>query len=840
MSIKNLLLSKISTDMSLEIHLHNGTIFKGHTKHFDEDSLILWDNDQLFLINPDDVVAWNISCPEELIPNFLPDGQVMLPTPSPSESPTQAQTLDILKDFIPEHIEHIKIEPEPPINKPPYTLIYPESSEDKKKWDSIMSRYQNALKSDNLTVLDSLCNELLEMLNRHPTTGALYYNASCFKLHSYDYYGAAELSEKALGCCHEPKYAYNTAAAYLTAGSFSKANIFLCAYYFLEDKIQDTKLWQYCCSLSVQYQQQIPFAFAFGNILEKLQYEDLDSLKFIIKSGLYVLSSIPEIKDMLIAFYNQIDTEEIDDIEEMLEHYQLSYIEMLETLFKEDITDILPLSFLPEQVHKENTTITEEEPISLSSINKVCSQLKRGYIYRAIPPNHYGFLNDTNGNSCHFKYDAIVDNVGYLDSVSDLNPFPVFFISKPADIPNPSTPETAVFICSDDFLDNMFALAQEFAKERNYPNALMELEVILNYVPDHKNALEAKERWTKIYESKYQEKTDKIDFTPETNAGWETKGHMLLKLGMYNDAIDAFNMVSASNTKSSSSSLYGKGLAYLNKREYDQAHEFLDKCLERNPLHYHALFVKGVLYNRIGEYKDAIQCFNEVLQKRPDYVRAMKEKAFSQFRLEKYTQAIETYKQVMVFEPENWLELSRLSSVYIKNKQYQHAMKCINIVLEHEPENPAYLFIKGYVYQMLNKYNDALYYFNLNLEIDPTNIKTLTKKAFVLAVNGQSNEAVETINAAYKLNMNHPKTWYYKGVVHHYAGDYQEAIKAYNYSLDLDPGVQRVISCRERAIQKLGSDSISDSIIENTVTETTEKENIGSLISDLNSKYSLI
>lgn len=840
MNIKDLLLSKISIDTLIETHLSNGTIFKGHIKHADDDSLILWNDNKLFIIEPNEIIAWSTDCPEELIPNFLSGDQISLPALSPSESPSESlsespsQPLDILKDFIPEHIEHIKIKPEPPINKPPHSLSYSEFNDDKKRWDSIMSRYQNALKTDNTHVINGLCDELLEMLDHHPSSSTLYYNASCFKFNSYDYYEAAELSEKALRCRHEPRYAYNTAAAYLTAGSFSNANIFLCTYYFLEERIPDTKLWLYCCSLSLQHQQQIPFAFAFGNILERLEYENLESLKFIIKSGLYVLSSIPEIKNMLITFYNTIDAGEIDDIEELLEHCQLSYTQMLETLFEEDITDILPLSSLPEQVHKENTT-PEEEPISLSSINKVCSQLKRGHIYRAIPPNRYGFLKDANGNSCHFKYEAIIDNVGYLDSVSDLNPYPVFYISKPADIPNPSTPETAIFICSDDFLNNMYVLAQEFAKERNYPNALMELEVILSYVPDHKNALEAKERWTKIYESKYQEKTDKIDFTPETNAGWEAKGHMLLELGMYDDAIDAFNMVSVSNTKSSSS-LYGKGLAYLNKREYGLAHEFLDKCLERNPLHYHALFAKAVLCNRIGEYKDAIQCCNEVLQKRPDYVKALKEKAFSQFRLEKYTQAIETYKQIMVFEPENWLELSRLSSVYIKNKQYQDAMKCINIVLDHEADNSAYLFIKGYVYQMLNEYDDSLYYLNLSLEIDPTNIKTLTKIAFILAVKGQSNEALDTINAAYKLNMNHPKTWYYKGVVHHYAGEYQEAINAYDQSLDLNPGVQRVIACRERAIQKL--DATSE--IEMPVIETDKKESIGSLISDLNSKYSLI
>jgi tetratricopeptide (TPR) repeat protein len=833
MNITTSLLSKISSDMLIEAHLSNGVIFKGYTKHFDKNSLILWNNDKLFLINLNEIIAWSIDCPEELIPNFLPDGQVILPAPSPSETPSQPQTIDILTNFIPEHIEHIKIKPELPINKPPRSLSYPEFSDDKKKWDSIMSRYQNALKNDNIHVINGLCDELMEMLNHHPSSSTLYYNASCFKFNSYDYYGAAELSEKALKCRHEPQYAYNTAAAYLTAGSFSNANIFLCTYYFLEERIPDTRLWLYCCSLSLQHQQQIPFAFAFGNILERMEYEDLESLKFIIKSGLYVLSSVPEIKNMLMAFYKTIDSEEVDDIEKLLEHCQFSYIKMLDTLFEEDITDIFPLSSLPEKAHSENTTIIKEEPISLSSINKVCSQLKRGHIYRAIPPNRYGFLKDSNGNSCHFKYEAIADNVGYLDSVSDLHPYPIFYISKPSDILNASTPETAIFICSDDFLNNMLALAQEFAKERNYPNALMELEIILNYVPDHKNALEAKERWTKIYENKYQEKTDKIDFTPETNAGWEAKGHMLLELGMYNDAIDAFNMVSVSNTKSSSSSLYGKGLAYLNKREYDLAHDFLDKCLKRNPLHYHALFAKGVFYNRIGEYKDAIQCFNEVLQKRPDYIRAMKEKAFSQFRLEKYTHAIETYKQVMVFEPENWLELSRLSSVYIKDNQYQDAMKCINIVLEHEADNPAYLFIKGYVYQMLNEYDDALYYLNLSLEIDPTNVKTLTKKAFILAVRGQSDEALETINAAYKLNMNHPKTWYYKGVIHHYAGEYQEAIRAYNNSLDIAPGVQRVIVCKERAIQKLGSLSI----IETTMTDTNKKENIGSLITDLNKKF---
>jgi tetratricopeptide (TPR) repeat protein len=819
-SLKLISVAKIGTH--LQITLNNGLSLEGQIIEFDSDGIVIQSFHKLSAASLSSIIAWqlDLSIPEK---DCLVDHSSIIATNQALPDDVSEKTLffntsPYLEGFNPEKTEYHPMNIKKHISKTPQVLLLPENDSDKKKWDSIMSRYQNALKIEDLSLIEALGEEFIGLASRYKDTGIFYYNAAYFKLKAYNYPHAGELFIRAFKIDKEPDYAYNAACAYLQGGDQREALPCIGAYFCLTGCILDENMWLRFCHIAHDLQQYTTYSTVFRELVGQSHTSQAENkeLLMLLRSALYALPDLTEIRELIIDFYEYVDKGNLDTFEEVLEQFLDKFDQLTgeSDIFTNDGNPDYIFSLLNETDAKyttenlsgpQQTNSVPDDDDSLLLLTPATNQispLKQGTIYRTIPPNKFGFLWDEKALSCHFRYDVIFGGMGYLDSVTIDNPYPVFYLSKPSDIENASTKETATFICSHDFLDNMIELAKNFSKERDYPNALLELKNVLAYDPKNEKALGLKTRWTKIYDEKYKEQAEGFNLQPETPAEWEAKGNMLLELGMYNDAANAFSY-SSPGTNSTSGSLYGKGISCTIKLKYEEAIDYFDKALKKNPLHYYAIHAKGEVYNRKRDYNKSIECFEKVISMRPDYIDAWKGMAFALFRLGKYEESIKAYDMILIFEPDNWLELSKKSSVLIKQKDLPKAMRCIDAALEHVPGEAKYLFIKGYIYQIQEKYPEALRYFEMSLDKEPKNTKTLTKKAYVLAILARTGEALEVIEKALHLNMHNPKTWYYKGIVHHYAQDYENAIEAYDRSLELSSGVARVVICRKRALEKL-------------------------------------
>ena len=67
---------------------------------------------------------------------------------------------------------------------------------------------------------------------------------------------------------------------------------------------------------------------------------------------------------------------------------------------------------------------------------------------------------------------------------------------------------------------------------------------------------------------------------------------------------------------------YKVGLAYLQKREFDEAILLLNKSLETNPKYAAAYETRGVIYSRREQYDQAISDFNKALEIDPSLAEA--------------------------------------------------------------------------------------------------------------------------------------------------------------------------------------------------------------------------
>ncbi|RNI10571.1 tetratricopeptide repeat protein [Methanohalophilus euhalobius] len=178
---------------------------------------------------------------------------------------------------------------------------------------------------------------------------------------------------------------------------------------------------------------------------------------------------------------------------------------------------------------------------------------------------------------------------------------------------------TASIVISIDMLDNLWDLATNFAHEKDYRSALLEIETILQYDPDNNEAQDKKKRWTDLY-NKHSTSYDKIKLNPNTEKEWEDYGNCMIDRKMFAEAIHAFTHISGNPNKSSS--WYNKGISYLHNLNYDDAIEHFNTAIEKNKYYYHAIFARGLAYLRDEQFEMALNDFDATLKLRPDYVPA--------------------------------------------------------------------------------------------------------------------------------------------------------------------------------------------------------------------------
>ncbi len=133
-------------------------------------------------------------------------------------------------------------------------------------------------------------------------------------------------------------------------------------------------------------------------------------------------------------------------------------------------------------------------------------------------------------------------------------------------------------------------------------------------------------------------------------------------------------------------------------KKFDEAIEFCQKLLEKDPNNPIALQNLSTLYYIVGAYEDSIKCSEKILKKDLNEEHAIKNKMLA---LEK-------------------LEL------------HDEVLKCCEILLSKNGKDVDALVTKGIALNKIGKHEDALTLYDLALELDKTDVDALMNMAVTL------------------------------------------------------------------------------------------------------------
>ncbi len=209
----------------------------------------------------------------------------------------------------------------------------------------------------------------------------------------------------------------------------------------------------------------------------------------------------------------------------------------------------------------------------------------------------------------------------------------------------------------------------------------------------------------------------------------------------------------------------------------EQAIEYLDRYIDKNPYSEIAWHQKGRLHYGLKQYDEALRAFDYATLIDDEFLGAFMEKAKSLERLKRYEEAIESYNRTIELDDPTSYALLRIGKCHEKLGNLALALKFYNKTVHEDP-----LLDKGWIaitdfYVRQKNFQKALFYVNKAINIDNEN--RLYWKRYA-AINKEMNffeEAEVGYRKAVEFGDFELDTWLFWVDILQFLGEFDSAIQ---------------------------------------------------------------
>jgi len=233
--------------------------------------------------------------------------------------------------------------------------------------------------------------------------------------------------------------------------------------------------------------------------------------------------------------------------------------------------------------------------------------------------------------------------------------------------------------------------------------ALSNLQYLLKYFPEdaelHYNVGILYEKLKDFEKAKiaYQKA---IEISPQEDFYYNL-GEVLVTLGEWDDAIEAFKTVLKTDSKDGNC-YFNLGLCYYHKDETNIATDNFQKAIELNPKDIFAHFYLGNIYHNNGLTNFAQESYKKVLEITPDYSWAYFNLASIAFQNNNLEEAKEYLLKTIECNKNDVEAYKLLTKICMKESEFEEIITILETRLENE-ENGDLFYILSQVYKQVGK-----------------------------------------------------------------------------------------------------------------------------------------
>ena len=252
--------------------------------------------------------------------------------------------------------------------------------------------------------------------------------------------------------------------------------------------------------------------------------------------------------------------------------------------------------------------------------------------------------------------------------------------------------------------------------------------------------------------------------------------------------------------------LLGRGAAFLKMDEPRKAIADLDAAIKLAPEQASVYFERGTAFHRVEDYERAVADYTQSIKLDPKEPLAYINRGMAATFLGQLDAAIDDFDTALSYAPDNVNAYIQRSYAYASRREFAKAFADINEALRLTPDNAAARYYLGLIHVLRGDTDHAFAEFTAAAGLDPTNSRIFGSLAILHSGRGDYASAIENLDKLIKLRPKDPVNYLNRGIALFSKGDYEKAISDYTSALGLDPKMIPALNNRCMAFAVVGKD----------------------------------
>ena len=244
---------------------------------------------------------------------------------------------------------------------------------------------------------------------------------------------------------------------------------------------------------------------------------------------------------------------------------------------------------------------------------------------------------------------------------------------------------------------------------------------------------------------------------------------------------------SVASSADTEANAYQKGIASLEKQDYDAAVAAFTEAIRVNPKSADAFYKRGSAYARKGDSGKAVADYTEAIRLDPKYVAAYINRGAAYERNGAHDKAIPDYTEAIRLNPNDALPYCNRGAAYMMKGDREIAVADYTKAIRLNPKDDTAYYNRGLAYADGRQYDKAIGDFSVSIRLNAKFSLAYYRRGIAYDNKGEYDNAVADLTESIRLDAKFQSAYFRRGVVHQEKGELAKAIADYNRAFAINP-----------------------------------------------------
>ena len=231
----------------------------------------------------------------------------------------------------------------------------------------------------------------------------------------------------------------------------------------------------------------------------------------------------------------------------------------------------------------------------------------------------------------------------------------------------------------------------------------------------------------------------------------------------------------------------GLGSKAIERGNYTQALEYLNKAIDISQFNSEAFFLRGYTKYELDDYIGAEKDFGQALRLNPKNHEAYLYRGVSRSQQLKYKEAFEDFNQAIRLNDEDWRVFTNRALTSLQLDRYVDVISDCNRIIKLEKDNAQTYLLRGEAKSGLEMYRVAIEDFERAMKKDSLAMQPILRRGIARVELKMHEEAIADFNRALAMEIDNSLPIFYRGVAYAQMGKQKQALSDFNAVLDSYP-----------------------------------------------------